>query len=121
VAWHPDNVVIRVGRALLLARQGQVALARDEARACLDSPVARDRDRRPPILYQAANVYALTSPLVPGDDARALGLLAQALQGGFGLDVVEKDPDFAPLRKNPAFGHAVVSARYLAALGRRAP
>jgi Tfp pilus assembly protein PilF len=107
VELYPDFVPSRVGRAVLLARLGRREQAHADARAALD------RDATPPTLYQAANVYALTARRVPGDRLQALPLLARALQGGFGLDVIDSDTDMDPLRDDPDFRRLVKAAREL--------
>jgi tetratricopeptide (TPR) repeat protein len=107
VRAHPDHAVTYLGRGVLRARLGQVRAARADAKAALA------RDQRPPILYQAANIYALTSPSVPEDRARAIRLLARALRGGFGLGLVANDPDFKDLRNVPAFHKVIANARAL--------
>lgn len=112
VALYPDYTLARLGRAVLRARLGKTDAARADARICLE------QDNDPATLYQVANVYALTSPRVEGDKARALDLLAAALRGGFGLDLVDDDPDFAPLRADPEFRRRVEAARTLQAPAR---
>jgi serine/threonine protein kinase/tetratricopeptide (TPR) repeat protein len=109
VALFPDYVPARIGRGVLRARVGRVEEARADVRACLEL------SNEPATLYQAANVYALTSARVAEDRARALNLLTTALRGGFGMDLVETDPDFAPLRDDPEFRKCVEAARTLRA------
>jgi hypothetical protein len=55
------------------------------------------------IRYQVACIHALTSRHVPSERAEALRLLASAPKGGFGADLMERDPDLAPLRDDPGF------------------
>jgi hypothetical protein len=107
VALYPDFTPARLGRGVLRARLKQTDAARADAAASLQ------QSRDPATLYQAANIYALTSPQVAEDRARALDLLAAALRGGFGLDVVDTDPDFDLIRKTPEFRQVVEAARTL--------
>jgi serine/threonine protein kinase/Tfp pilus assembly protein PilF len=109
VELYPDYTPARVGRGVLRARLGKAEQARADAEESLK------QDRSPVTLYQAANIYALTSPKVPDDRARALDLLTAALRGGFGLDVVNDDSDFAPIRGDPEFRRVVEAARTLQA------
>jgi tetratricopeptide (TPR) repeat protein len=90
---YPGYTRGRIGRAVLLARQGK----RAEAHADVRESLARDHDAM--TLYQAANVYALTSRQEPKDRDRVIPLLAVALWGGFGIDEVTRDSDFEPVRK----------------------
>ncbi len=113
VALYPDFVPARLGRGVLRARLGQRASAHADARECLDC------DNSPLTLYQVANVYALTSRQVRADRRRALPLLAAALQKGFGLDVVDQDPDFAPLRQDRDFRDLVDRAKGVQAVAAR--
>ena len=94
----PQHVAVFMGKR-------DAALA--DARACLA------RDTRPGTLYQLAGVYALTSRAEPADKREALRLLAQALRGGFGLDLLDRDSDLDPVRDDPEFGRLVAAARAL--------
>jgi tetratricopeptide (TPR) repeat protein len=89
---YPGYTQGRIGRAVLLARQGK----RAEAHADVRESLARDHNAM--TLYQAANVYALTSRQEPKDRERVIPLLAVALWGGFGSDLVEDDSDFQSVR-----------------------
>lgn len=93
IELYPGYTQGRIGRAVLLARQGK----RDEAHADVRESLARDHDAA--TLYQAANVYALTSRQEPKDRERVIPLLAVALWGGFGIDEVDRDADFDPVRQ----------------------
>src|SRR5206468_384503 len=93
VSLFPGYVPARIGRGVILARMGK----RPEAHADVRESLARDCN--PSTLYQAANIYALTSRQEPADRDRVIPLLAGALWGGFGLDVVDQDTDFDPVRE----------------------
>jgi serine/threonine protein kinase/predicted Zn-dependent protease len=107
VSAYPGYVRARIGRAVLLARQGK----RAEAHADVRESLARDRSAA--TLYQAANVYALTSRQAPADADRVVPLLAAALWGGFGLDIVDRDSDMDPVRDRPGFKLLVEVVRQL--------
>jgi serine/threonine protein kinase/tetratricopeptide (TPR) repeat protein len=107
VSLYPDFVPARLGRGVLLARLGKREQAHRDARAALD------RDASPRTLYQAANIYALTSRQNSEDRLDAFPLLKRALAGGFGLDVIDRDPDMDPIRNDPAFVRIVKAARDL--------
>jgi tetratricopeptide (TPR) repeat protein len=109
VELYPGFVRARVGRGVVLARLGKREPAIADAREALA------RSSHPETFYQAANIYALTSRQEPEDQAEAFSLLAIALRGGFGLDLVDEDPDMAPIRAQPAFQRVVKAARDLKA------
>src|SRR5262249_24802893 len=98
---HPEQVPALISRGVLLARLGK----KDEGQRDLKEALKRDGSG-PATLYQAANVHALL-----GEKEQALRLLAKALRGGFGHDVLEKDPDFAALRNDERFRALVRAAR----------
>jgi eukaryotic-like serine/threonine-protein kinase len=99
----------------VLARKGRRAEAHADAVASLA------RDRSPITLYQAANVYALTSRQVPADRERVIPLLAAALWAGFGLDLVDEDADLDPVRDLPGFKRLVAVVRELQSEVKRPP
>jgi hypothetical protein len=72
-------------------------------------------------LYQAANIYALTSRQEPADRERVTPLLAAALWSGFGLDIVDQDADMDPVRNQPGFRRLVEVVRELTAEAGRSP
>ena len=92
------------------ARLGQ----REAAHA--DAIEALKKDSKPFNTYQVAGIYALTSRREPGDRKEALRLLGSALDRGFGLDLIDRDPDLDAIRDQPEFRRMVESARV-----RRAP
>ncbi len=109
VEYHPDHAAVRAGRGVLLARAGK----RDEA--LRDAKDALLRDTKAPNLYQVGCIYALTSKGHPEDQREAFRLLWAALKTGFGLDLVDTDPDLDPVRPQPEFQRLVRSARALQA------
>ncbi len=100
VRAYPDAVAPLIARALLQARLGRRKAAHRDVEAC------RKLDKGPQTLYQAACVYALTSPQDPGDRERALVLLGAAVLGGQG-DGMEHDVYLANLRDDRRFEHLV--------------
>jgi eukaryotic-like serine/threonine-protein kinase len=107
VHLYPGYVRARIGRAVILARQGK----RTEAHADVRESLARDRSAV--TLYQAANVFALTSRQTPADAERVVPLLAAALWAGFGLDLVDRDSDMDPVRDRPDFKRVIQVVREL--------
>jgi serine/threonine protein kinase/Flp pilus assembly protein TadD len=107
VATYPDDVLARAGRGVLLARQGKRRAALDDAKAALRL------DTEPSTLYQVAGIYALCSREQPDDRREAIRLLSSALRGGFGFDLLETDPDLAPVRQLPEFRRLVAASRGL--------
>jgi tetratricopeptide (TPR) repeat protein len=107
VDLYPDDVQVRAGRGVLLARLGQRQAALRDA-----EEVVR-RDDRPFTLYQVAGIYAQTSRQQAGDRPEALRLLAKALHGRTGLDLLDGDPDLDPVRSLPEFERIVKAARTL--------
>jgi tetratricopeptide (TPR) repeat protein len=105
VRLHPEFAHARINRGVLRARLGLRDLAHQDARDSLT------RSRAPELIYQAANIFALTSQQNPKDVDEAIPLLYRALQGGFGLDVVDIDRDMDPIRANPEFKRIVQDAR----------
>jgi tetratricopeptide (TPR) repeat protein len=105
VALYPDQTQAVAGRGVLRARLGHGYAARADARDALRL------DGRPATLYQVAGIYALTSQQNPEDRNEAFRLLGAALRQGYGFDLVDSDPDLAPLRKLPEFRRLVEAAR----------
>jgi tetratricopeptide (TPR) repeat protein len=105
VELYPDYAAARAGRGVLLARQAK------RAEAVRDAEDALLCDTKAPNLYQVACIFALTSKARGEDRLRALELLRPALRSGFGLDLVDTDPDLDPLRPLPEFRRLVAAAR----------
>jgi serine/threonine protein kinase/predicted Zn-dependent protease len=94
---EPDCVVAWLDRGVLRARLGQRAAAHaDAAEALRRSPDA-------PVLFGAGLIYAQTSKGVVEDRMEACRLLRLALSRNYGMDLLEKDEDLAPLRDTPEF------------------
>jgi serine/threonine protein kinase len=105
VDLYPDFVKARIGRGVLLARQGK----RLEAHADAVESLARDRSGE--TLYMAANIYALTVKQEPADARRSHALLAAALLNGFGFDDVDGDADMEMVRAQPWYKQVVETGR----------
>lgn len=112
---YPDSAINRVGRGVVLARQGK------RPDAVRDAEDALIRDTKAPIMYMAACIYALTTRQERTDRFRALELLSNALQRGFGLDIVDTDTDLDPIRGLPEFKKIVAAAKELAISRRTEP
>jgi eukaryotic-like serine/threonine-protein kinase len=107
IALYPGFVPARIGRGVVLARLGKRQEALDDARESLA------RDNKPVTYYQAANIYALTSRQNPEDQFQAFPLLSIALRNGFGLDLIDQDPDLDAIRNHAEFIRLVRAAREL--------
>ena len=114
VALYPGFVRGRIGRGVHLARLGR----REEAIA--DAREALSRSALGETFYQAANIFSLTSQQQAEDASEAYPLLASALEKGFGLDLVDKDTDFDPIRGQAEFRRVVNAARELNTAARKA-
>ncbi len=97
VERFPDFVLARIGRGVLLAREGKRDLARQDAKESLS------RDQRPLVLYQAACIHALNARQEPADGVEALALLQKVVREGFGAEWIEKDADLSSLREDLEF------------------
>ena len=104
---YPESVLALAGRGVLLARNKK----RDDALA--DARAALMLDVSPSTLYQVACIYSLTSIEKKDDRLQAIRLLSAALRGGYGLDIVDSDSDFDPIRKSTDFKDAVTAAKLL--------
>jgi serine/threonine protein kinase/tetratricopeptide (TPR) repeat protein len=104
VALSPEHAPFLGGRGVLRARLG------DRNGALADAEAALHRERNPFRLYQVACIYALTSRQEAADRWKAYDLLAAALKGGFGLDLLATDDDLDPLRQQPEFKRLVEAA-----------
>ncbi len=107
VALYPDYVPARSGRGVLLAIQGR------RAPAILDAKESLWRDTSPPILYQSAGIYAMTSKQAPEDQVEAFRLLSTALRRGFGFEELSADRELDPIRDRPEFRELLAAAKAL--------
>jgi tetratricopeptide (TPR) repeat protein len=105
VALYPDYVPARAGRGVYRARLRQRTTALEDAREALL------RDTSAANVYQVAGIYALTSRENAEDRPEAFRLLATALRGGFGFDLLEADRDLDSIRQEPEFQRLVQAAR----------
>jgi eukaryotic-like serine/threonine-protein kinase len=112
VRLYPDSALARGGRGVLRARVGKRAQALEDAQEALLL------DASPPMLYQVACVYALTSRQQAEDRVKALQLLSSALGKGYGLDLIDQDNDLDPVRNLPEYRRLVEAARSLQARSR---
>jgi tetratricopeptide (TPR) repeat protein len=100
---RPGDRLALAGRGVLHARAGSIALALKDARAveALAGPCP------PPVRFQLSCIYALCSLSQPELQEAALRALVQALQQGYGRELLRSDPDLAPLRERLEFQHLV--------------
>ncbi|MBI1914432.1 MAG: tetratricopeptide repeat protein, partial [Planctomycetes bacterium] len=97
VQLYPEYPIGLSGRGVLHARLGNRAAALEDAESALE--LTHDRF----VVYQAGNIYALTSRQEPTDARRAFVLLHEALGRGFGASLLPTDPDLEPLHHLPEF------------------
>jgi tetratricopeptide (TPR) repeat protein len=105
VESHPDYAPARSGRGVLLARERHREAALRDARDSLRL------DHHDEVTYQVAGIYALTSREQPTDKTMALRLLETVFKKGYGLDLVDRDPDLDPIRSLPEFRRLVDAFR----------
>lgn len=105
VELYPESSQARGGRGVLFARLGE----RD--RALRDAEETLARDASPLRVYQVACIYALTSRSQPADREQAFQLLGSAVRKGYGVKLLESDPDLNPLRQLPEFQRLLASTR----------
>ena len=108
---YPDYQLARGGRAVYLARLGQVDKAVDEARRLLAG--------NPPAsaYYHAACVLSLAAKADPKYRDEAVRLVATALRRGFGHDYLLGDHDLDPLRADERFRKLADGVRVMTDLG----
>jgi hypothetical protein len=97
IELYPEVAMAVIGRGVLLARSG------DRTKAHADAKRALALDHAASVEYQAACIYALTSPTMADDAGQAIRHLATALGQGFGRDLVASDGDLDPIRSDPEF------------------
>jgi len=114
IELNPDSPDAWSGRGVLRARTG------DRDGALADAREALRMTERPATKYQIAGIYGLTSKTHPEDRREAFSLLDGALRAGFGFDLLEKDPELDPIRKDTEFKKIVDAARAYRALLKKA-
>lgn len=96
-------------QAVVQARLGN----REEAHTAIQKALLLSGD--PEIVYQAACVYALTSPQDADDVATALGYFRQCLRDGYRqFNHIEQDKDLEAVLSRPEFQKVFTAARNLA-------
>ena len=95
---RPDDVGVRSSVAVYLIRDGQRTRALDEI-----GRVLAQKDRPAAVLFKAGLVMELAN-----ERSKALGLLRQALEAGYGFREILTEPDLVKLRADPDF-HRLVS------------
>jgi len=94
---YPESVLAFTARGTLLARLGKRDMAVKDAEAALRL------DSQPSIRYRVAGIYASASRLHAPDAKLALSNLAVAFKSGYGVDLIETDPDLNPIKSLPEF------------------
>jgi tetratricopeptide (TPR) repeat protein len=105
IALYPDRVTSIASRGVLHARLGR------RQSAVADAIDALGLDQSPETVYQVAGIYALTSKKHPDDRKEAFRLLDSAFRQGYGFDLVDTDPELAPIRSLPEFTRLLKAAR----------
>ncbi|MBX7103802.1 MAG: tetratricopeptide repeat protein, partial [Gemmataceae bacterium] len=105
VRVDPAAAITRATRGVLRARAKRFAEAREDAAR------AMELESRPSVIYAVAGIYALTAQDRPADRDRALFLLSQAVHLGYGLDLIDSDPELASLRALPEVRRLVAGAK----------
>ncbi|MBX7166424.1 MAG: protein kinase [Pirellulales bacterium] len=104
---YPEDAALHAARGVLVARAGRREEALDDAQRALQL------DTRAPTRYQVAGIFALTGRIEPGDRARAMALLAAALEQGYGGALIDRDRDLDSLRDDSEFQRLVEAYRQL--------
>jgi tetratricopeptide (TPR) repeat protein len=97
VELFPESASLRACRGVVAARLHRF----DQARS--DAEHAMQLDRSPAVLYQVAGIHAWLSSKTSDDAVQAIELLSAALRQGYGADLLDSDPDLAPLRSRRDF------------------
>jgi Flp pilus assembly protein TadD len=105
IRLEPDAAVNYAGRGVVLARQGDFHAAR------ADADKALELSDEPNVVYQVAGIYALTAKDMPTDRDRALFLLNRAVHHGYGLELIDSDPELAGVRSLPEVKNLVSEAK----------
>jgi tetratricopeptide (TPR) repeat protein len=113
IQFHPEQAEFWRTRAVYYARLGRRNDAHRDAEQALQ--LNGDAATR----YQVAGVYSLTSKENPDDRKEAFRLLAGALKKDYGFELLDIDPELAPIRDLPEFKNLVSAARALKIEGKR--
>jgi serine/threonine protein kinase/tetratricopeptide (TPR) repeat protein len=108
VRLYPKMAEVYAVRGVLYARLGERDAALRDARR------AEQLSQAPETLYQVAGIYARLGAQNPADKEKALALLATALQGNYGIDLLATDPELDAIRLDPRYVKVVEAARTLA-------
>ena len=105
---HPQALIARSGRAVLLARLGRSEAARADAEHCLA------RNPEPFLRYQLAGAYARLATREAAHGDTAMRLLREALRAGAGYEYIGTDADLDPIRGRADFRETLAAVRVLA-------
>ena len=105
LAHFPDNHRALGHRAILFARMGKADEAIAQARRLLKMAP------KPEHVYRAACALALASEKDAAVKNECLGCLANAVNRGYGYDLLETDKDLNPIRQAPEFKQFVALTR----------
>ena len=90
---NPRDPAVHAAIAMCLAKLGE----HDRARRAIQTALRLEPSGLS-LKYKAAKIAALRN-----DDAEALAMLRAAIEGGYSVDEVQREPEFARLRSTPAF------------------
>ncbi|MBX7104232.1 MAG: protein kinase [Gemmataceae bacterium] len=114
IRLQPREAEFRAGRGVLKARMSDWSGAREDAAQALKLAAGDKKlglDDRADVIYQVAGIYALTARDKPEDRARAVDLLGRAIHEGYGVDLVDRDPELESIRTAPEIRHLLEEAR----------
>ena len=106
IRLYPDYVPAVSSRGVLYARLGKDVAALKDAQAAL--VLAKGA---PATLFQVAGIYALCSSRDEKHRDRSIQLLASALRGGYGHDLLAIDDDLKPLHADKRYIALVHAAK----------
>jgi eukaryotic-like serine/threonine-protein kinase len=100
IATNPNQMELRTGLAIYLAKTGNKDAALKELK-----PIEDAHDSNPSDLYNAALVYELC-----GKRDQALAALLAAVKAGQDLNDIKNEPEFVSLRADPRYHLTILSA-----------
>lgn len=112
LAFSPDNMNGRAGRAVMLARIGRNEEALAEAKRCMELASS------PATIYRAGCVYAIASAKDPKYREEGVRLIATALLRGFGHEHLLSDSDLDSLRNDERFRKLMEGVKLMQELGK---